>query len=113
MRCGQLKGFGSHLHTVLLVLLGRLGFQFWEGGGVHRAPQMGGGGVRGKGSIDRTILSHYELWHRRWRAWQMMNFLNPLDALISKVPFSFSAEFWARVTSGSGGLSRPPPPPGG
>ena len=31
--------------------------------------------------------------------WQMMTFLNPLDALIPKMPFSFFAEFWVRVTS--------------
>ena len=31
--------------------------------------------------------------------WQMMTFLNPLDALIPKIPFSFFAEFWVRVTS--------------
>ena len=65
--------------------------------------------------------------------WQMMTFLNPLDALIPKTPFSFFAEFWVRVTSeaqgsvslgfwgprqlspfwGRGlarGLYRPPPP---
>ena len=29
----------------------------------------------------------------------MMTFLNPLDALITKIPFSFFAEFWVRVTS--------------
>ena len=65
--------------------------------------------------------------------WQMMTFLNPLNALIPKIPFSFFAEFWVWVTSeargsvsvgiwGScqlsplgggpaGGLYRPPPPP--
>ena len=61
-----------------------------------------------------------------------MTFLNPLDALIPKIPFSFFPDFWVRVTSeargsvsvgfwGScqlspfgrgpaGGLYRPPPP---
>ena len=29
----------------------------------------------------------------------MMTFLNPLDTLIPKIPFSFFAEFWVRVTS--------------
>ena len=29
----------------------------------------------------------------------MMTFLNPLDALIPKIPFSFFAEFWVWVTS--------------
>ena len=65
----------------------------------------------------------------------MIIFLNPLDTLIPKMPFSFFAEFWVRVTSGSRGsvwvgflggggvepffgvvvlargLYRPPPPP--
>ena len=31
----------------------------------------------------------------------MMIFLNPLDALIPKIPFSFFAEFGIRVTSGT------------
>ena len=31
--------------------------------------------------------------------WQMMTFLNPLDALIPKIPFSFFADFWVWVTS--------------
>ena len=31
--------------------------------------------------------------------WQMMLFLNPLDALIPKIPFSFFAEFWVWVAS--------------
>ena len=64
-----------------------------------------------------------------------MTFLNPLDALIPKIPFSFLADFWVWVTSGARGsvlvgfwgscqlspflgggsgrraLSTPPPPP--
>ena len=32
-----------------------------------------------------------------------MIFLNPLDALIPKIPFSFFAAFWVRVTSGARG----------
>ena len=31
--------------------------------------------------------------------WQMMTSLNPLDALIPKIPFSFFADFWVWVTS--------------
>ena len=37
--------------------------------------------------------------------WQMMIFLNPLDALTPKIPFSLFAEFWVRVTSGDRGVS--------
>ena len=33
----------------------------------------------------------------------MMFFLNPLDALIPKIPFSFFANFWVWVTSEAGG----------
>ena len=59
--------------------------------------------------------------------WQMMIFLNPLDALIPKIPFSFFAKLWGQVTSraresvsvgfpGGGGELSPlggidPPPP--
>ena len=33
-------------------------------------------------------------------AWQIMTFLNPLDTLIPKIPFSFFfANFWVWVTS--------------
>ena len=35
--------------------------------------------------------------------WQMMTFLNPLDALVPKTPFLFFAEFWVQVTSGAWG----------
>jgi hypothetical protein len=38
--------------------------------------------------------------------WQKMTFLNPLDALIPNIPFSFFAEFRPRVTSGPGGQAR-------
>ena len=69
--------------------------------------------------------------------WQMLTFLNPLNALIPKIPFSLFPYFWARVTSkawgsdsvefwgscqlspfwGKGGVQPegsidPPPPPG-
>ena len=36
-------------------------------------------------------------------AWQMMTFLNPLDALIPQIPFSFFAAYLVRVTSGARG----------
>ena len=35
--------------------------------------------------------------------WQMMFFLNPLDALIPKDPFSLFAEFWVPALSGARG----------
>ena len=35
--------------------------------------------------------------------WQMMTFLNPLDALIPKILFFFFADFWVWVTSGAQG----------
>ena len=35
--------------------------------------------------------------------WQMMTFLNPLDALVPRISFSFFAEFSVRVTSGAWG----------
>ena len=35
--------------------------------------------------------------------WQMMTFLNHLDALIPKIAFSIFAEFWVQVTSGAQG----------
>ena len=65
--------------------------------------------------------------------WQMITFLNPLDTLIPKIPFSVFADFWVWVTfeargsdsvgfwgscqlspfwgrgSGQGGLSTPTP----
>ena len=69
-------------------------------------------------------------------SWQLMTFLNPLDALIPKIPFSFFFNFWVCVTckawgsdsvgflgscqpspfwgrggSGRRALSPPPPPP--
>ena len=31
--------------------------------------------------------------------WQMMTFMNSLDALIPKIPFPFFADFWVWVTS--------------
>ena len=35
--------------------------------------------------------------------WQMMISLNPLDALMPKMPYSFFANIWVRVTSGARG----------
>ena len=82
------------------------------GGGGDRAPKNWGRG-REKGSVDRTIVMNSGatgtenfLEHWKWsiffspNTWQTMPFLNPLDALIPQIPFSFFAEFWIRVTSG-------------
>ena len=35
--------------------------------------------------------------------WQMMTFLNPHDALIPKIPFSFFVDFWVQVISAARG----------
>ena len=40
------------------------------------------------------------------KTWQMMIFLNPLDALVPKIPFSFFAEFVSGSPPGLGGQSR-------
>ena len=82
------------------------------GWGVNRAPQHWGGGVWEKGSVDRTIqdqllrtlapkffLSIQNGQFFSPNTWQMMTFLNPLNALIPKIPFSFFADFWVWVTS--------------
>ena len=37
------------------------------------------------------------------KSWQMMTSLNPLNAPIPKIPFSFLADFSVRVTSGARG----------
>ena len=66
-------------------------------------------------------MGHCELWRRRHRKfflhikngrnfsspniWQMTSFLNPLDALIPKIPFSFFADFWVWVTPEARGQS--------
>ena len=65
-------------------------------------------------------MSYYQLWCQRHRkffcvltmakkispnTWQMMTFLNPLDALIPNIPFSFFADFWVWVTSEARGVS--------
>ena len=45
-------------------------------------------------------------WSKKFPLRQMMTFLNPLDALIPKIPFSFFAEFGVQVTTGARGQSR-------
>ena len=82
----------------------------------------GGGGVWEKGSIDRTI--DQLLWTLAPKAliiflsikncqiffspniWQMMTFLNPLDALIPIITFSFSPIFGSGSPPRPGGQSR-------
>ena len=114
------------------------------GGGVNRAPKNWGGGVQEKGSIDKhhslVIMKSGAEGAENWsiffspNIWQMMTFLNPLDALNPKIPFSFFADFLGLghlrgpgVSLGrilgvlsieplfggggpAGGLYRPPPP---
>ena len=78
------------------------------GGGVNRAPQNWGGG---RAQLTGPLISYYKL-RNFFPAFkmvifpppntrQMRIFLNPLGALIPKVPFSFVAEFWVRVTFGA------------
>ena len=86
------------------------------GGGVNRAPENWGAGGSGKDSIDKTInqLFSVTLLPKAPKnilriedgqnvfsssIWQMMVFLNPFDAMIPKILFSFFAHFWVRVTS--------------
>ena len=86
------------------------------GGGVNRAPPKLGWGGSGKGLNGQApLISHYEVRRQRRRKifsstkigrfffspniWQMMTCLNPLDALIPKIPFSFFSDFWVWVTS--------------
>ena len=86
-------------------------------GGVNRAPQNWGGGGPGKrAQLTGPLISYYELWRRRRpKNLKMVKFfqpntrqmmiLNPLDALIPKIHFSFFAGFWVWVTSEAGGGS--------
>ena len=86
------------------------------GGGVNRAPPKLG--FRKRAQLTGPLISYYELWRRRRpkllsmrvgqfffpsNTGQMMTFLNPLDALIPRIPFSFSVEFWVWVTSAAWG----------
>ena len=77
------------------------------------ARRLGGWGERfGKtAQLTGPLISYYELAPKQFsienghspppppNTWQMMTSLNPLDALIPKIPCSFFAEFWVRVTS--------------
>ena len=103
---------------------GEVGFSSFFVGGPMEPPKTGGGGGGGGGRFGKgaqltgPLISDFELWRQRRQKilvsfengqflspnpWQMMTFLNPLDALIPKIPFSFFAEFWVRVTSGAWG----------
>ena len=89
-------------------------------GGAIEPPKTGGGGSGKRAQLTGPSISYYELWRQRPRKffflrikigqffsrniWQMISFLNPLDALIPKIPFSFLADFWVRVTSEARGL---------
>ena len=79
-------------------LLGVAGFQVVGGGGSIEPPKSGGGGWE-KGSIDRHHQSVLMKSGFSPNTWQMMTFLDPLDVLVPKVPFSFFADFLVWVTS--------------
>ena len=88
--------------------LGRGSRAFNWGGG-----KTGGGGVWEKGPIDRTInqllLSFLSMKNGQFfspNIWQMMTFLNPLDGLIPKIPFSFSPIFGSESPPRPRGQSR-------
>ena len=82
------------------------------GGGAIEPPKTGGGSGK-RAQLTGPLISHYEVCRRRRQKffehskfsifspniWQMMTFLNPLDALLPKIPVSFFADFWVRVTS--------------
>ena len=65
------------------------------GGGGDRAPKMGGG-VGKRTQLARPLISGYEVWRQRRD--------NFIDTLITKIQFSFVAEWRVRVTSGAGEL---------
>ena len=89
---------------------------FRGAGGRWSPPKLGGGGFAKRAQLTRLFITHDELWCQSRRkkilsiengrfffssnTWQMMIFLNPLDALPPKIPFSFCAELWVQVTSG-------------
>ena len=76
-------------------------------GGSIELPKTGGGGGSGKrAQLTGLLIGCYELWRQRHRnfflkmvkqfspnIWQMMTFLNPLDALIPKPPISSFCQF--------------------
>ena len=72
------------------------------GGGVGKRAQLAGtinqllGTLAPKAPKAFVSIENYQFSPNTRR---MMTFLNPLDALIPKIPFSFFAEFWVRVTS--------------
>ena len=86
--------------------------------GPVKKQQPDGMSHRGGGAqLTGQLISYYELRRRNKvlsiensrffspSIWQMMGFQNSLDALIPKIPFSYVAEFWVRVTSGARGQS--------
>ena len=88
------------------------------GGGGRKSPQnWGGGGAFGKrAQLRGPLISYYELGPKAPKiflsiengpfsppnTWQMMTFLNPLNALIPEIPFSLLPNF---------GSGSPPGPP--
>ena len=90
------------------------GFRRRGGGGSIEAPKTGGLGKGLNGQDNQSVIMNpgaqgpenfLSIQHGQIvflpNTWQMTIFLNPLDALIPKIPFSFFASFWVRVTSGA------------
>ena len=97
---------------------GHVGLASEGGVGSIEPPKSWGGGGGGGGWEKGSIDWHHEsditgaegadnfFEHHKWsknffspNTWQMMTFLNLLDTLIPKIPFSFCADFWVWVTS--------------
>ena len=88
-------------------------FNLGGGGMSIEPPKTGGKGSGKRAQLTGPLIIYNELLRQRCRKffcalktvnffspnlWQMMLFLNPLHALIPKIPFSFFADFWVWVT---------------
>ena len=78
--------------------------------GVGFSTSRGGGGFRKKAQLTAPLISSYDLW-RLFRpkyedTWQLMTFLNPLDALIPNIPLYFLLKLGSGSPRGPGGQPR-------
>ena len=96
--------------TALFACSGHVGFSLPGGGGGSIEPPKTGGGGFGKraqltGTINQSLSSLAPKAPKIFSStkigrffspniWQMTTFLNPLNALIPKIPFSFFPDFW-------------------